>query len=280
MEKTITKIETQKKNKNRVNVFLDDEFAFSCSAELVYYHNLKRNKKINMELFKEIIREDNYLKAKNSALRIIEKTYKTEREMFEKLVTLGYDEKTSSRVMKFLKEYSFVDDNKYADMFIRDKSLLWGKSKIRYALLKKGISEEIVENGLSEITYDMEVISAVKLAEKRYNTIIKSESNMYKIYKKLGDYLASRGYEYNIINTVLNRLIKIDTHDINNADKLSENNHMIETLKELAEKRYGIISKSEKDKSKIYRKLGQYLMRRGYKWEDIKNVLKDIIYKE
>lgn len=279
MEKKITKIEIQKKNKNRVNVFLDEEFAFSCSAELIYYHNLKKNEKINIELFKEIIREDNYLKAKNSALRVIEKSYKTEREMFEKLVGLGYDEKTSARVIKFLKEYSFVNDNKYADMFIRDKSLSWGKNKIKYTLLKKGVSEEIVENGLEKITYDMEVMSATKLVEKRYNTIIKSENNMYKVYKKLGDYLASRGYEYIIINNVLNKQIKVDTEDINNRDKLSENNY-IETLKELAEKRYGIVIKSEKDKSKIYRKLGQYLMRRGYKWEDIKSVLKDIIDEE
>lgn len=276
MEKTITKIEIQKKNKNRVNVFLNEEFAFSCSAELIYYHNLKKNEKINIELFEEIIREDNYLKAKNSALRVLEKSYKTEREMFEKLVGLGYDEKTSSRVMKFLKEYSFVDDNKYADMFIRGKSSLWGKSKIKYMLIRKGIPEEILENGLMEITDHMEVISATKLAQKRYNTIIKSESNTYKIYKKLGDYLASRGYEYIVINNVLNKLIKVDTEDINNKDELSENNYR-EMLKELAEKRYGIIIKSEKDKSKIYRKLGQYLMRRGYKWEDIKSVLKDII---
>lgn len=279
MEKIITKIEVQKRNKNRVNVFLNEEFAFSCSAELIYYHNLKKNQKINTDLFEEIIREDNYLKAKNSALRVIEKSYKTEREMFEKLVGLGYDEKTSARVMKFLKEYSFVDDNKYADMFIKGKSLLWGKSKIKYMLLKKGVSEEIVENGLNEIAHDMEVTSATKLAQKRYNIIIKSESNIYKIYRKLGDYLASRGYEYIIINNVLNKLIKVDTEDINNRDELREDNYM-EMLKELAEKRYKIVIKSEKDKSKIYRKLGQYLMRRGYKWEDIKSVLKDIIDEE
>lgn len=279
MEKIITKIEVQKRNKNRVNVFLNEEFAFSCSAELIYYHNLKKNQKINTDLFEEIIREDNYLKAKNSALRVIEKSYKTEREMFEKLVGLGYDEKTSARVMKFLKEYSFVDDNKYADMFIKGKSLLWGKSKIKYMLLKKGVSEEIVENGLNEIAHDMEVTSATKLAQKRYNIIIKSESNIYKIYKKLGDYLASRGYEYIIINNVLNKLIKVDTEDINNRDELREDNYM-EMLKELAEKRYKIVIKSEKDKSKLYRKLGQYLMRRGYKWEDIKSVLKDIIDEE
>lgn len=31
----ITKIEIQKKNKERVNIYLDEEYAFSISAELV-----------------------------------------------------------------------------------------------------------------------------------------------------------------------------------------------------------------------------------------------------
>ncbi|WP_346961661.1 hypothetical protein [Clostridium sp.] len=42
MSKIITKIEAQKKKDNRVNIFINDEFAFGCSSELVYYHNLAK----------------------------------------------------------------------------------------------------------------------------------------------------------------------------------------------------------------------------------------------
>jgi regulatory protein len=45
-EKVITAIEVQKRNKNRVNIYIDGEFTFSCSAELVYTHGLKNGKTV------------------------------------------------------------------------------------------------------------------------------------------------------------------------------------------------------------------------------------------
>ncbi|MCD3298125.1 recombination regulator RecX, partial [Clostridium botulinum C/D] len=46
MERLITKIEIGKKNKNRVNIYLDEEFAFACSADLVYYYKLAKGTRI------------------------------------------------------------------------------------------------------------------------------------------------------------------------------------------------------------------------------------------
>ena len=74
----ITKIELGKKNKERVNIYIDEEYAFSISAELVYKENLKVKDKVDVEKLKKIANEDNYIKCKNSALKIIEITYKTE----------------------------------------------------------------------------------------------------------------------------------------------------------------------------------------------------------
>ncbi|MCC5424208.1 recombination regulator RecX, partial [Clostridium botulinum] len=47
MSNIITKIEVQKRNKDRVNVYIDEEFNFACSSELIYYHNLKKGKVID-----------------------------------------------------------------------------------------------------------------------------------------------------------------------------------------------------------------------------------------
>ena len=97
MEKIITKVEVQKNNKNRVNVYVDEEYAFSCAAEVVYKYDLKKEKTIKVDELREIINEDNYMKAKNSALRYIERTYKTEKEMQDKLFKKGYDKVTIKR---------------------------------------------------------------------------------------------------------------------------------------------------------------------------------------
>jgi regulatory protein len=75
----VTKVEFQKKSKDRVNVYIDGEFAFSCSIELVYSHNIKKDKILDIDYIKGIVNQDNYIKAKKYALNIVEKGYKTEK---------------------------------------------------------------------------------------------------------------------------------------------------------------------------------------------------------
>ena len=43
----ITKIEAQKKNTDRVNIYINDEFFMSVFTELVYTFNLKKGMEIN-----------------------------------------------------------------------------------------------------------------------------------------------------------------------------------------------------------------------------------------
>ena len=72
----ITKMEISKRNKERINIYIDEEYAFSISAELVYKENLKVKDKVDVQLLKKLSDEDNYIKCKNTALKIIERTYK------------------------------------------------------------------------------------------------------------------------------------------------------------------------------------------------------------
>ena len=45
-----------------------------------------------------------------------------------------------------MKEYNLLNDNSYATMYVKDKSKIAGKRKIKYTLLQKGIDENIIEN--------------------------------------------------------------------------------------------------------------------------------------
>lgn len=278
MEKIISKVEIQKSNKNRVNIFIDEEFAFACSADLVYYYNLEKGRKINLDLLKEIIEEDNYLKGKNQALKIIEKSFKSEKEIQDKLLNKGYEEKAVARILDFLVEYNFVNDEKYAEMFIREKISSNGKNKIKYLLLKKGISEDVIQDKLNDVKKEDEEAHALMIAEKKYASLIKSEKNWNKSYKKLGEYLVARGYDFDMVKTILNKVVKNEDEDFCNSQQeiYSADEDNLEELKKLAEKRYRILSKSEKDLLKLYRKLSQYLARKGYRWEYINKILKEI----
>ena len=67
----ITKIEAQKKNTDRVNIYINDEFFMSVFTELVYTFNLKKGMEINKENLKTLLDDDMYIKAKNKALNIL-----------------------------------------------------------------------------------------------------------------------------------------------------------------------------------------------------------------
>lgn len=206
----ITKIEIQKRNKERVNIYLDGEYAFSISAELVYKENLKVKDVIDTEKLKAVADKESYIRCKNSALKIIERSYKTEKEVVEKLQMKGYEEKHIEASIDFLKEYKFLNDDYYAEAYIRDKLNSKGSMRIKQDLIKKGIARDIVEEKLAEIDKSSEKDTAKELAEKKLRVIRKSENDTYKISGKLYRFLISKGYTYDIVKEVVKDVMSID----------------------------------------------------------------------
>ena len=204
----ISKIEIQKNNKNRVNIYIEDEYVFSCATELIYKRKLSINESIDLEYIKSVVEEDNFIKAKTDALRAIEKTLKTEKEITDKLSKKGYDLDIIKRVIEFLKEYEFLNDSKYAEMYIKDKLNSSGRNKIIYTLRSKGIDKNIISNCFSQVDKSDEQESAFLLASKKYNLLINREKDKKKLYQKLVQFLSSKGYEWEVISGIVDKLIK------------------------------------------------------------------------
>ncbi|WP_026884485.1 recombination regulator RecX [Clostridium akagii] len=280
MNNKITKIEIQKRKKNRVNVFINEEFSFACSSDLVFMFGLKTGNEFDAESLKKIIEEDNYISCKNYALNVIDRSYKTEKEMHEKLVKKEYNEKVIERVFLFLKEYGFVDDDKYIDLYIGDRIKKNGKIKIKYDLLKKGVDIKLIDKKLNEVSTILEKTAIDILAKKKYESIVKTESNYSKIYTKLKSYLFRAGYNGELVNEILKTILKDKKESEENEEFNDEKNIMdLEKLKVSAEKRYDIIIKRESDETKIYKKLWEYLMRRGFANDQIKKQIREVMGK-
>ncbi|CUP65758.1 recombination regulator RecX [Clostridium baratii] len=199
----ITKIETGKRNKERVNVYIDDEYAFSINMELVYKFGLKVNEEVNKEKLIEISKSENLSKCKESALRTIERSYKTEKEIRDKLLSKEFDIETVDSTIDFLIEYGFIDDSKFVSMYIKDRIRTQGRNKIRYSLISKGVNKLLIEEAFSELDRDDEMERATILCEKKYLNISKREDDDFKIKNKLTRYLLGRGYDYDIAKEVI-----------------------------------------------------------------------------
>ena len=120
-------------------------------------------------------------------------------EMLEKMRKWGLTDEAQARVMQRLIEGRFVDDERYARAFVRDKIRYnkWGRRKVEQALWQKHIDEDIRRQVLDEVD-DEEYLGTLRplLRQKRKST--KADSD-YQLNQKLVRFALGRGFTYDII---------------------------------------------------------------------------------
>lgn len=202
----ITKIEVQKKNKERVNIYVDDQFFVGLNAELIYTLNIKKGDEIDEEKLKKIIYEESLSSAKTKAMNTLNRTSISEKKLREKLS--DYEDDIVDEVINKLKEYKFLNDTDLAVRISNDNLNIsrFGRNKIRQNLYKKGIGKDDIENAIDNIDEDTEYENALYLGRKRFEKL-KNEDNRVK-YQKISQHLAYKGFNYDIIKRVLDELLK------------------------------------------------------------------------
>lgn len=207
----ITGIEIQKRNKNRVNLYVDNEYLLSLQAELVYKYNLSKNQEIDEEKLLEIARADDYEKAKNKALNSLSKVEKSEKKIREKL-SADFDEEVIEEVVEFLKKHELVDDERFAEMIVSNDLNFKrvGKNRIKQNLYTKGIKREYIESAISDIDSDVELENAIYLAKKRLPRI--KDKDINKVKNKLYQHLSYKGFSYDIIKSAIREVLEEDSY--------------------------------------------------------------------
>ena len=120
-------------------------------------------------------------------------------EMLEKMRRWELDDEAQARVMQRLVNERYVDDERYARAFVKDKVRYnkWGRRKVEQALWQKHIDEDIRQQVLDEID-DEEYISVLRplLKQKRRST---KAANDYQLNQKLMRFALGRGFTFDII---------------------------------------------------------------------------------
>ena len=194
----ITKLEVQKNDKNRVNLYVDDEFYSGIPAELVYLEHLKTGLEIDEKDLKKIIFENEKSKAMSRVTKYIGSSLKTQKQIRDYLRKKEYSDDTIEFVMSKLVEYNYIDDQKYAQAYVLTYGKKYGKLKLKSQLKVKGVSEEIIECVLE----DNKVDSIESVASKYLKNKVMSDEVSQKLFR----FLYSRGYEFDEINSYINKL--------------------------------------------------------------------------
>ena len=120
-------------------------------------------------------------------------------EMLEKMRRWEVPEEAQARVMQRLVKERYVDDERYAQAFVKDKIRYnkWGRRKVDQALWQKHIDEDIRKHVLDEVDDD-EYLSVLRplLKQKRKSTKANSD---YELNQKLMRFAMGRGFTFDII---------------------------------------------------------------------------------
>ena len=125
-------------------------------------------------------------------------------ELLEKMRRWELSDEAQARVMERLMKERYVDDERYARAFVKDKVRYnkWGRRKVEQALWQKHIGDSVRQQVLDEVDDD-EYISILRplLQQKRRSTKAASD---YELNQKLIRFAVSRGFTMDIIKQCIN----------------------------------------------------------------------------
>ena len=128
------------------------------------------------------------------------------KDVRDKLKTFDIPEEEKSKILDYLLDNRFVNDERFAKSFVCGKvnQSGWGMNKIRFHLMQKGISKELIKEALGqtdEEVYRQRLIDILKTKSKT----VKAENDFEK-KRKLAAYAMQKGFEGNLVWEVLKDL--------------------------------------------------------------------------
>ena len=198
---TITRLEPQKRNPERVNVYLDGEFAFGISRRVAPW--LEEGNQLSQQKIAALQNEDKIEAAYQRALNFLSYRSRSENEIQQNLQKHNIAEEIIPEVLSRLREDRLVNDRDFANQWVENRNKFHprGKHALRTELIKKGISNQIIEEILQDIN---EEELALKFARGKISRLIALEKQEYQ--KKMYGYLSRRGFDYSLSREVTDQI--------------------------------------------------------------------------
>lgn len=193
MHGKITAITLQKHNRNRVNIYLNGEFALSLARIVAGW--LQIGQELSEEKIAALQAADAEETAYQRVLLLFNSRPRTRAEIVRALQNQNTSEDIQHAVLERLQHSGLLDDTAFARAWIANRSEFRprGQTALRYELRQHGIEESIIQQVLTENPAD-EYHEAVRAAEKFAKKLAGSDALTFR--RKLGGFLTRRGFGY------------------------------------------------------------------------------------
>lgn len=205
----VSKLEYQKRDPKRVNLYIDDRFYCGISIDTLAKHSLYDGLEIEEDVLNNILVEEISLRFWNRVLEYISKSPKSEFQILKYLKELRFKKKgiwykedleiewdtLFNSTVERLKKYKYIDDENFARMFVQSRLRVKprGKSVLVGELLSKGVSKDIAQRVCDEEVED-EYDVLKKTFEKKYR------GRKFDIKdSKMVNFLLRKGFAWDLI---------------------------------------------------------------------------------
>lgn len=208
------KITANRGKQNKIHISCDGEYTFTVDAEYwfssPYYGKDSIDDEEELAAFYEAVGSRCAFIA---GLRILSYRDHSAKETVTKLVQKGHKREYSEAAVEKLKEYGYINDERYAKYLAESLLERKGMSSrvIKSELLHKGISKEIADNVTENLDFDP-ILRIIDLLNTKYARKISDEKGV----KRTVASLQRLGYKWSDINSAFRRL-KIETEDVDDV---------------------------------------------------------------
>ena len=200
MASKVTALVVQKRNKERVNVYLDGEFAFGLAAiEAIRLHKGQELSDAEIARLRAL---DEIEVAHEAALKFLSYRPRSVAEVRKRLQE-KFSPEAVEAVLGRLIEAHLLDDEAFARYWIENREQFEPRSAraLRFELRRKGVPDGEISAGLQDVDEEDAAYRAARAQARRLNS-----QDVQVFRKRLGDFLLRRGFGYGVIKHVVNRL--------------------------------------------------------------------------
>lgn len=241
----------KKVGKNKYKVYFDNN-EIILFEDVILKYDLLLLKDVSLELLDKIISENKFYEAYDMSLNYIEIKMRNKKEIYKYLKKKEYNEDLINKVVDKLTSLKILNDKQYISAYINDKINLSndGPYKIKKSLLELEFNENDIDNYLNNFSDSIWRDRLIKITNKKKSLM--NNKSYYMFITKLKNDLFNLGYDKYMIDDVLSN-IKYESTAL--------------------EKDYNRALKKYNDKNKII----NYLLRKGYNYDEIITISKNIV---
>jgi regulatory protein len=196
----ITALEPQKKNQQRINVFLDGAYGFAVSMDAAA--TLHQGQELGDPEIAALQAQDDRERAYQSALRYLGPRPRSQAEVERHLGNKGFAAPSVAAAIQRLTEQQYLNDEEFARYWLDNRTRFRPRSgaMVSYELRQRGVERETIAAALTELDEPAAAWAAVAPKLGRWQNLPQSDLEL-----KIAAFLARRGFNFEVIRTISRR---------------------------------------------------------------------------